>query len=149
MLKFVFVRLLYMYSFSLPHQTSFSQLYKWRFDEGNITDLGSRGIVLCIYVVKTKVLISCAVTAQLICTFVFAYAKSRFSHDTAHIVCSIIKYPHLVYCLVIHVHFSLLASGSDDVQVILWDPFRKKKVTNIRTGHQGNIFSIKVRQYEA
>ena len=25
------------------------------------------------------------VTAQLICTFVFAYAKSRFSHDATHI----------------------------------------------------------------
>ena len=36
-----------------------------------------------IYVAKTKVLISCAVTEQLICVFVFAYAKSRFSHDTA------------------------------------------------------------------
>ena len=34
---------------------------------------------------KTKALISCAVTAQLICVFVFAYAKSRFSHDEAHI----------------------------------------------------------------
>ena len=33
------------------------------------------------YVAKTKVLVSCAVTAQLICAFVFAYAKSRFSHD--------------------------------------------------------------------
>ena len=32
---------------------------------------------------KTKALISCAVTAQLICAFVFAYAKSRFSHDVA------------------------------------------------------------------
>ena len=37
------------------------------------------------YVAKTKALISCAVIAQLICTFVFAYAKSRFSHDAAHI----------------------------------------------------------------
>ena len=36
-----------------------------------------------IYVVKTKVLMSCLVTAQLICTFVFAYAKSMFSHDVA------------------------------------------------------------------
>ena len=27
---------------------------------------------------KTKALISCAVTAQLICVFVFAYAKIRF-----------------------------------------------------------------------
>ena len=35
----------------------------------------------CIYVVKKKVLISCAVTVQLICTFVFAYAKSRFCRD--------------------------------------------------------------------
>ena len=29
-------------------------------------------------------LISCAVTVQLICAFVFANAKSRFSHDKAH-----------------------------------------------------------------
>ena len=33
------------------------------------------------YVAKTKALISCVVTAQLI--FVFAFAKSRFSHDAA------------------------------------------------------------------
>ena len=32
---------------------------------------------------KTKALISFAVTAKLICVFVFAYAKSRFSHDAA------------------------------------------------------------------
>ena len=38
-----------------------------------------------IYVVKTKTLISFAVTAKLICVFVFAYAKSRFSHNAAHI----------------------------------------------------------------
>ena len=37
-------------------------------------------------VAKTKALISCAVTAQPICVFVFAYAKSRFSHNEAHIV---------------------------------------------------------------
>ena len=35
---------------------------------------------------KTKALISCAVTAQLICVFVFAYAKSRFSHDEAQMI---------------------------------------------------------------
>ena len=33
---------------------------------------------------ETKALISFAVTAKLICVFVFAYAKSRFSHDEAH-----------------------------------------------------------------
>ena len=37
-----------------------------------------------IHVVKTKALISCAVTAQLICVFVFASAKSRFSHNETH-----------------------------------------------------------------
>ena len=37
-----------------------------------------------IRVAKTKVLISFAVTAKVICVFVFAYAKIRFSHDAAH-----------------------------------------------------------------
>ena len=37
---------------------------------------------------KTKALISCAVTAQLICVFVFAYAKSRFSHNEAQFMIS-------------------------------------------------------------
>ena len=35
-------------------------------------------------IAKTKALISFAVTAKLICVFVFAYAKSRFSYDAAH-----------------------------------------------------------------
>ena len=38
------------------------------------------------YVEKTKALISCAVTAQLICFFIFPNAKSRFSHDAAQII---------------------------------------------------------------
>ena len=37
-----------------------------------------------ICVAKTKVLISCAVTGQLICSFVFTFAKIRFSHITDH-----------------------------------------------------------------
>ena len=37
-----------------------------------------------IYVAKSKALISCAVTSQLILVFVFAYAKSQFSHNEAH-----------------------------------------------------------------
>ena len=37
------------------------------------------------YVVKTKGLICCAVTAQLTCAFFsHNYAKSRFSHGVAH-----------------------------------------------------------------
>ena len=37
------------------------------------------------YVAKTKALISFAVTAKVICVFVFANAKIRFSHNEAHI----------------------------------------------------------------
>ena len=39
-----------------------------------------------IRVAKTKALISFAVTAKLICVFVFAYVKSRFSHDVDHLI---------------------------------------------------------------
>ena len=42
-----------------------------------------RDCTIC--VAKTKVLISCAVTAQLICTFGFAYADCWFSYATARI----------------------------------------------------------------
>ena len=39
-----------------------------------------------IRVAETKAPISFAVTAKLICVFVFAYAKSRFSHDEALLI---------------------------------------------------------------
>ena len=39
-----------------------------------------------IHVAKTKTLISFAATVKLICAFVFAYAKIRFSHDAAHLI---------------------------------------------------------------
>ena len=38
------------------------------------------------YVAKTKALISFAVTAKLICVFVFAYAKRRLSHNESHLM---------------------------------------------------------------
>ena len=44
-----------------------------------ILDFGSKGLVLSMK--QKKMLISCVVTLQLVWTFVFAYAKSRFSHD--------------------------------------------------------------------
>ena len=37
------------------------------------------------YEAKKRALISSAVTAQLVCSFIFAYAKSMFSFDKAHI----------------------------------------------------------------
>ena len=42
-------------------------------------------------VAKTKALISCAVTAQLICIFVFAYADCWLSHEAAQLsICGIV-----------------------------------------------------------
>ncbi|XP_072932455.1 WD and tetratricopeptide repeats protein 1 isoform X2 [Epargyreus clarus] len=38
---------------------------------------------------------------------------------------------------------SILASASDDLHVILWDPFRHTQRYSISTGHTGNIFSVK------
>ena len=37
------------------------------------------------YEANTRALISSAVTVQLVCSFIFAYAKSMFSFDKAHI----------------------------------------------------------------
>ncbi|XP_034478736.1 WD and tetratricopeptide repeats protein 1 [Drosophila innubila] len=37
----------------------------------------------------------------------------------------------------------LLASGSDDYKVMIWDPFRKRRLQTIHTKHLGNIFSVK------
>lgn len=51
-----------------------------------------------------------------------------------------------VNCLEWNKDGSLLASGSDDFRVKLWDPFLRKKLGDIDTGHQGNIFSVKVIQ---
>ena len=44
-----------------------------------------------IHVAETKVLISCAVTVQLICVFVFACAKIMFSPDAAHFMRQMFK----------------------------------------------------------
>ena len=43
-----------------------------------------RDCTTCIYAAKRKSPISFAVTAKLICVFVFAYPKSRSSHGAAH-----------------------------------------------------------------
>ena len=47
---------------------------------------------------KTKALIRCGVTAQLICTFVFTYAKIRLSLDAAHIAVMVFVQCNLSYC---------------------------------------------------
>ena len=45
-----------------------------------------RNCTICL--AKTKALISCAVTAQLICGFVFAHAKVWFSHEVTQMICT-------------------------------------------------------------
>nr|CAB3267741.1 WD and tetratricopeptide repeats protein 1-like [Phallusia mammillata] len=48
-----------------------------------------------------------------------------------------------VNCLDWNQNGRLLASGSDDTNIILWDPFSHKALNTIQTGHHGNIFSVK------
>ena len=64
-----------------PTQTGLYSYRRW-LDARNFGFRKSRDCT--IRIAKTKALISFAVTAKLICVFVFAYAKSRFSHDEAH-----------------------------------------------------------------
>ena len=63
-----------------PTQTELHSHRKW-LEAGNF---GCRKKKNCtIHVAKTKALISFAVTAKLICVFVFAYADCWFSHAAA------------------------------------------------------------------
>lgn len=48
-----------------------------------------------------------------------------------------------VNCLEWNENGNLLLSGSDDLNAILWDPLRRHKKCCIKTGHSGNIFSVK------
>ena len=53
---------------------------------------------------KTKALISFAVTAKLVCVFVFVYAKSRFSHDEAHLVVTFfLFFKFIFFCFVVDI----------------------------------------------
>ena len=56
-------------------------------------------------VLKTKALNRWAVTVQLICAFVFAYAKSRFSHDVAHLIKSIMALTQIIVQICNLLHF--------------------------------------------
>ena len=104
-----------------------------------------------IYEAKTKALISCAVTTQLICVFVFAFAKSRFSHNEAHIIiyinrhnCRADKNPYLgdrrADSQFLHKNLKLLffpIRGKTTLFFsieLVWEPFPKKvkKILNFR-----------------
>lgn len=48
-----------------------------------------------------------------------------------------------VNCLEWSDNGTVLASGSDDYHILLWDPFRHKLLQDVVTPHRGNIFSVK------
>lgn len=48
-----------------------------------------------------------------------------------------------VNCLEWSANGRILASASDDVHVMLWDPFTHKQILDLTTPHEGNIFSVK------
>ena len=48
---------------------------------------------------KAKALISCAVTAQLICFFVFAYANRWFSHAKDHYLYIQVRHGNAIPCM--------------------------------------------------
>lgn len=48
-----------------------------------------------------------------------------------------------VNCLEWNEAGNLLVSGSDDLNAIVWDPLQRKMKCCIKTGHTGNIFSVK------
>lgn len=48
-----------------------------------------------------------------------------------------------VNCLEWSENGRLLASASDDYHVMIWDPFRHRRLTDISTPHHNNIFSVK------
>ncbi|CAN7983925.1 unnamed protein product [Ixodes pacificus] len=52
-----------------------------------------------------------------------------------------------VNCLEWNQRGEILASGSDDVQIILWDPFRHRRLHTVQSGHHGNVFSVKFLPY--
>ena len=52
---------------------------------------------------KTKVLISCAVTSQLICVIVFAYANCWFSHAKVQLEKDLKKVQRLLKVMYLHV----------------------------------------------
>ena len=67
-----------------PTQTELYSHRRW-LEAWNVRFKKERDCTTGIYVAKTKALISFAVTAKLICVFIFTYAKSRFSHDAAEL----------------------------------------------------------------
>ena len=86
-----------------PTQTGLGNHWRWL----EAWNFGFRKKRDCtILVAKTKTLISFAVTAKLICVFVFAYAKIRFSHVAAHWPAASFGIVYFLWCLLLLADFS-------------------------------------------
>ena len=79
-----------------PTQTGLYSYRRW-LEGSNFVYRKQRDCTIC--VAKTKALISFAATAKLICVFVFAYAKSRFSHNEAQILTPFFNFT--LFCLLL------------------------------------------------
>ena len=79
-----------------PTQTMLYSYRRW-LEAGNFGFREKRKCAIC--VAKTRALISFAVTAKLICAFVFAYADCWFFHAVAHM-----QLVFLADCYSIHIH---------------------------------------------
>ncbi|XP_031846992.1 WD and tetratricopeptide repeats 1 [Nomia melanderi] len=77
------------------------------------------------------------------------YTVSQKLHVTENLISrlglekELVGHAGCVNCLEWNESGQILASASDDMYVILWDPFRYKKKLVLQTGHDGNIFSVK------
>ncbi|XP_077968681.1 WD and tetratricopeptide repeats protein 1-like [Styela clava] len=80
-----------------------------------------------------------------------AYARGfqRRNHVNQHFVhnlqleCILEGHSGCVNCLDWNDEGTLLASGSDDTKVILWDAYQHKNIQMLNTQHHGNIFTVK------
>ncbi|XP_076670185.1 WD and tetratricopeptide repeats 1 isoform X2 [Andrena cerasifolii] len=78
-----------------------------------------------------------------------AHAVSQRLHVTENLISrlglekELVGHTGCVNCLEWNESGQILASASDDRNIILWDPFRYEKKLVLRTGHYGNIFSVK------
>ncbi|XP_076292142.1 WD and tetratricopeptide repeats protein 1-like isoform X1 [Lasioglossum baleicum] len=78
-----------------------------------------------------------------------AYTVSQNLHVTENLISrlglekELVGHTGCVNCLEWNESGQILASASDDMDIILWDPFRYEKKLVLHTGHYGNIFSVK------
>ncbi|CAK9821540.1 WD and tetratricopeptide repeats protein 1 [Anthophora retusa] len=78
-----------------------------------------------------------------------AYAVSQKLHVTENLISrlglekELVGHAGCVNCLEWNESGQILASASDDMNIILWDPFRYEKKLVLHTRHLGNIFSVK------